>query len=232
MITEKKYPPILWSSYHQDSSPKDIEIASFDLKGLNYIKNTDAFTHFVGLLGFDYFQGNTLEMKIKKEKVLPKFQPHRHFYLSEKAFHKIEFDMNFRKKMFQNGKLVASSSGTITFKNGGCYMYRILNPDDSQTHKKANFTDCEILSGSRYFAIAIFFEDNFMAFEEGTISTTGEIRLNEDKGFYQPNHDLGQYITFTLITLSAFYFDFLKSKVLPPQSGLNLTNQSINFLDV
>ena len=231
MITEKKYPPIVWSSFRPDVSPENIEIAAFNHKEIAYMKESKAFKNFMALLGFDYYQGNSLELRMKKEISLPSFQPHRHVYLSENAFKKVEYDLNFRNKMFPMAKSIPSSSGTITFKNGGCYMYRILSSEDSQVHVKANFTDFDVKQGSKYFAVGLFFEDNFMAFEEGSISPTGEISVNE-KGFYQPNNEIGQYISFTFISLSAFYFNFLKSRVLPPQSGLNLTNQGINFLDV
>ena len=68
------------------------------------------------------------------------------------------------------------------FTNGNkkIVLYRILKLNDSQIYKKANFTDCEILVGSWYFAIALFFEDTFTAFKERTITALGEIRLNQD----------------------------------------------------
>ena len=232
MITEKKYPPILWSSYRPDVSPENIEIAVFNQKELGYMKKSKAFKNFMALLGFDYYQGNSLELRMKKEISLPSFQPHRHVYLSENAFKKVEYDLNFRNKMFPMSKSVPSSSGTITFKNGGCYIYRILSPEDSQVHVKANFTDFKVNQGCKYFAVAFFCADNFMGFEEGSISASGEILVNNGDSFYSPNNDIGQYLGFTFISLSAYYFDFFKSKVLPPQSELNQTNQSINFLEV
>lgn len=232
MITEKKYPVLLWSSYRPQEAPENLQIAALDMQGHLYMQKTKAFNNFVGLLGFDYYQGNNLETRIKKEVSLPSFQPHRHIYLNEKLFHKVDSDMNFRMKYWQNVKSVPSGSGTILFKNGGCYMYRILNVEDSQIYAKTKNTDCEIPTGNRYFAIAFFIEDTLFGFEEGSLAPNGEILLNENRGYYQRGHELGQYISFTIISLSAFFSNDIKSKLLQKKEGLNLSNQNIHFLEI
>lgn len=229
MITTKKYPVLEWTAYRPNFLPDELRFAGFNQKSYDYMANSKAFQNFFSQLGFDYYQGSTLADKIRKENALPSFFPHKHFYLKETIFHKVDSDQNFRMKMWSN-RNTPSGSGSIMFIQGGFYMYRILNEFDSQTFKKSNFTDCEIPSGSRYFAICLFSEDNFIGFEEGTILPNGNLQISTD-GYYSPFQEVGQYISFVSIALTAYFTDAVKSKKLNPNEGLNQSSQPIIYLD-
>lgn len=230
MINERKYPTLAWSSFRPGLLPEHLQIATVDHKSLFFMKNSKAFNNFIGLLGFDYYQGNSWKDRIRKEAALSQHEPHLNVYLSNKAFEKVEHDQSFRMKVWNSNIIIPSRSGSILFKDGGCYLYRILSPEDSQVYKFAGMTDIDIEKGSRYFAIAFFIEDCFLSFEEGFILPNGAISVGAG-GHYAPNNDIGQYISFSLITLKGFWGNVFKSRTLVPKTGLNESSQKINYLE-
>lgn len=231
MINETKYPTLSWSSFRPRFLPENLQMKAVDVATVSYMKVSKSFNSMIALLGFDYYEGNSLAQRMKKVEAIESYVPHKNVYLSEKAFHRVEHDHNFRMKVWNSQYVVPSSSGSILFKNEGCYMYRILSPEDSKVYLQAQMTDVKIDEGSRYFSIAFFIGDAFLSFEEGFITNEGAVSVAEG-GYYPNGNEIGQYISFCLITLKAFWGNFFNARSLPPQSGLNQSNQKVTYLEL
>lgn len=230
MINESTYPTLSWSSFRPGMLPENLQIGALDRQSLDYMTKSKSFNNFISLLGFDYYQGNNLRTRMKKEEALASHEPHRNLFLSEKAFQKVESNQAFRMKVWNSPVNVPSGSGSILFKKGGCYLYRILTPEDSEIYKIAKMTDVDVEKGSRYFAIALFIENSFICFEEGFIMPNGGISVAEG-GYYPNGNDIGQYISFSLITLKAFWGNVFTTRSLPAKAGLNQSGQKVTFLE-
>ena len=234
LITPQNFPVLEWTSYRPGTEPENLNIAAVNQKGFQFMKNSKEFNSMFGLLGFDYYAGNSLAERIKKQPLPQLFQPHKHLYLSESTFKKVEYDNYFRAKMWQSLRYLPSTSGSILFTSiggRGQYFYRILNVEDTHTFVSSGMThQTNPPKESRWFAACLFLNDMLVGFECGVIDPNGGIQIDSRKGYYNPSSEVGQFISFVGISLVYWYHGGAETQLLPPNSKKNKSSQTIILL--
>lgn len=196
MINYNQYPSLLFLSYNKDNAPEHLpfEVSSPDV--LTYLSDCAGYQEMFGIIA----SLNTLGLNPK------------HFWLNNRVFNDVEYDMNFRNSKFRNFLLSPPEQiqyGCICFKDGGQYVYLYLPKD------KAKIKGLD----KAYLCTALFKENLFIGFEETLVDRGFSVMPT---GHYSGGMDIGGYLSFVSICLSFFSKD---AKVVG--AAINQTSETI-----
>lgn len=176
MITYNSFPTLLFASYTKDNAPEELPFECVSDADRRFLTGSKGFQEMFGGIA----SSNSLGKKPTN------------YWLSDRQFQAVENDGSFRNQHFVRFMQRDHSLqyGVIAFKQGGQYIYTILNAVSAKNIKGVN---------GPYVAVALFLKNTFLGFEEGFLASTG---LQVMPTARYNAMDIGGYISFVAITLS------------------------------
>lgn len=179
MITYNNYPSLLFLSYNKDNAPEELPFQVASESVLRFLFGSEGYNEMFAI----FTSLNSLSMKP------------RHFWLNNKNFKDVEYNLNFRNSHFSeflSSEQKEVQYGVICFKDGGQYVYLYLPPG------KAKMKGIE---SDGYLATALFKGNVFIGFEEAIVGRGLSVMPT---GYYEGGMDIGGYLSFTIVCLSFF----------------------------
>ena len=237
MITEKQYPLLAWTGFALGEQPETLPIAAIDQRGYNFMATSKAFRGFIALFDSDRYQGTTLAEKAGSATPRPVgFYPARNLYLTPIVAKQLDSNEEIRNTLWRSLPNLPTVAGTIFWKVGlgeaeisAQYTYRILSVEDSLLYfKLGHIPPTDFVPNTRLAMVAVFAGDMLQGFEYGFLPGNGHISVSADSSYYGfPDADIGQYLSFTFITIIGWMKNAFVSKELKPGQGINQTRQPI-----
>lgn len=147
------------------------------------------------------------------------------YYLADAVFERVDGDDTLRQKLWPLLDELPSEGGIVLFKNGGQYLYRICDPQESQMFlDQPTLMDTPPPVGARWFMTALLMGDTFLGFECGVLHE-GQAQLLEAHSIHHPAVVAGQFIAFVATTLLFLRYAEVETKVTGPKERRTRVNE-------
>ena len=224
LITTKKYPTLAW---FDPAGKGDIQLSDGGYAGFRgWPDQSLPFKTLLAMLMTDCYEGVTYRERLNSRKLDPKNRHRQHrYYLADAVFERVDAYDTVRQKLWTLLDELPSEGGIVLFKNGGQYLYRICDPEESRLFlDQPSLVENPPPAGARWFMTALVVDDAFMGFECGILHQ-GQAHLLEAQSIHHPATVAGQFTAFIATTLLFLRYAEVETKVTGPQDRRARVNE-------